>query len=141
MGSLQIAYTLVLMALWLFIIIAETFRNYYIIEVVKDRPNYLQSFIIRGMVALVHAILFNPHNFHEWLPILIYQCATFFVIFSPLLNFTRNESFFYLGKTSGIIDPFLLRYPALHRLLYFLSCLLVVISTVIIVLMYGGSTT
>lgn len=127
-----------LMLLWLSLVPSEVLRNYYIIEVGKEKPNYLQSFIIRGFVALVHAILFNPQTLLEWLPILVFQLSSFFVIFSPMLNKLRNEEYFYLGKESGIIDPFLLRYPTLHRILYFLSALLIVVSAILIIRIYGS---
>lgn len=141
MSFQHIAPTLALIALillWFSLIPAEVLRNYYIIEVDKTKPNYLQSFILRGFIALIHAILFNPQNIIEWLPILVFQLSSFFVIFSPLLNKLRNEEFFYLGKESGFIDPFLLRYPALHRILYFLSALLIIVSAILIIRIYGG---
>lgn len=104
--------------LWvIYILLIEVPRNYYIIEVQKTRPDYLQSFIIRGMVAIIHgAVWLDSNGVHDvsslsvkellllWWPILSFQLASFFVLFPVLLNIFRNKKWNYRGKNSGFFS-------------------------------------
>lgn len=90
--------------IWIVAILSETYRNYYIIEIKKSRPNYLQSFVLRGMAAILHGILFNPHNMGDYLPVLIFQVTSFWLLFEVSLNYLRHKPLLYYGETSGWID-------------------------------------
>jgi len=73
------------------------------------KPNYIIVFIVRGMVAILHAALFNPHNVYDWLPILIFQVTSFWIFFELALNFVRNNPLMYYDNSegdSGFIDRF-----------------------------------
>ncbi len=111
-----------LMVLWLSLIVIEVARNYWMIEVTKTKPTYLQSFIIRGFVAIIHGVGFNPINLLDWLPILTFQCSIFFIIFSPLLNIFRGHKLMYIGSESGIIDHYTYQRPWLYHILYYVCC-------------------
>ena len=90
--------------LWLVFIAAETYRNYYLIEVKKTRPMYLQSFVLRGMAAILHGILFNPHNMADYFPVFIFQVSSFWLLFDLSLNYLRGKPMLYMGEQSGWID-------------------------------------
>lgn len=109
------------MIYWLIFIAIEIARNYYMIVIMKTKPNYLQSFIFRGIAAILHgAYMFDvigtfdgvidmsQFNVLEllgfWMPILTIQVCLFFVLFSPLLNLLRGMKWYYLGKESGWLD-------------------------------------
>lgn len=121
------------MIVWFIFIAFEIARNWYIIERSKARPNYLISFIFRGMAAIAHGIMLDVSNPDEWWPVLIFQVTSFFVLFSPILNIIRGKDFDYLGETSGWLDKIGLKRPAIYWsaygiclfiFIYFLSILL-----------------
>lgn len=118
----------VVLLLWLLLIVAEVFRNYVII--LRGRPNYLFSFINRGAVAILHAVLFNPQGPADWWFVLLWQCTSFFVVFNPLLNFVRNYEFFYLGANSGWIDQFFINKPWAYRMFYGACVLATIVLTI-----------
>ena len=73
------------------------------------KPNYLIMFILRGMAAILHGILFNPHNLYDYLPIFIFQITSFWIFFELGLNLVRGKHWLYydkIEKDSGVIDRF-----------------------------------
>jgi len=92
--------------LWFVFIVAEAYRNYRIIEVNKSRPDYLHSFVVRGMAAIGHGVLFDPHNMADYLPVFILQVSSFWVLFDFALNYMRKKPLLYIGAKSGWIDRF-----------------------------------
>lgn len=121
-----------LMIIWLLLTVIEAARNYWLIEIGKMRPNYLQSFIIRGIIAILHSVGFNPVNFLDWLPILVWQCTGFFILFAPLLNILRGHKLFYIGEESGILDRYTYKYPWAYRILYYISIAAFIYTTIVI---------
>ena len=97
--------------------------------------NYRVWFVIKAMAAIAHGALFNPAGPDDvgiWGTVLIFQITSFWVVFSPTLNLMRNLSFWYLGKNSGWIDAFFLKYPVLYKVLYGLSVGVMIWSTLTI---------
>jgi hypothetical protein len=99
------------MIYWLLFILADIIGNYFVIEVKKSRPNYLQLFTIRGITAIVHAsLIMQVVDLRTWVPVLAYQLASHFTLFSPGLNLARSSIrrkhnwFTYRGKDSGWLD-------------------------------------
>lgn len=91
-----------LLSLWLIPIAANVYmdRN-------GRKPNYLAMFCARGFFAIVHAILFNPHNFFDWWPILLFQVTSFWILFELALNIVRKKPLLYFDTVehdSGLID-------------------------------------
>lgn len=84
--------------LWFLFIAAEVWRNYYIIEKRKSVPNYLQSFIIRGMASILHGIAVGVLNTKEYGLLLVFQCCSFWIIFDIALNLSRGKSPIHRGK-------------------------------------------
>lgn len=111
-------YTLLILS-WIVFIVGEAYTHARLIEVEKERPNYIIVFLIRGMASIVHGVFLDAQNGWHYLDIIIFQCATHWIIFPKLLNELRGKSFWYLGAESGWIDPFLIKHPILHRFLYF----------------------
>lgn len=73
------------------------------------KPIYLVMFVMRGMAAILHGVLFRPENFSEYLPILIFQVTSFWLIFEAALNLVRGKELLYYDTTehdSGYIDEF-----------------------------------
>lgn len=92
------------MLIWILFIAIEIYRNYYIIEVVESRPDYLQSFIIRGIAAILHGVLVGVTEPSDWYPILLYQALSFWILFDISLNLVRRKPILYKGETSGYLD-------------------------------------
>lgn len=90
--------------LWLIFIGVDVYRNYYLIEVKKTRPIYIQSFILRWMVAILHGILFDPRNVADCIPVFIFQVTSFWLLFDLILNYLRKKPMLYMGDQSGWID-------------------------------------
>ena len=93
----------ILLIIWLLFIVAEAYRNYRIIEIGNSRPDYLQSFVLRGMAAIGHGVLFDPANMGEYLPVFIFQVSSFWVLFPVVLNYMRQKPLLYYNTTSGWI--------------------------------------
>lgn len=90
------------LSLWLIFIAVEAHRNYYLIEIKKERPIYSQSFIIRGLAGLIYGILFfNPQSMLEYLPVFLYQLSSFYLLFDLTLNILRSKPLLYVGEHSG----------------------------------------
>ena len=96
--------TTLYLLIWIGFIGLEAYRNYFIIEIKQTRPNYLQSFVIRAMAAILHGILFNPHNMGDYWPVLLYQGISFWILFELLLNYIRQKPLLYYGENSGWLD-------------------------------------
>ena len=92
--------------LWFLFIGLEVYRNWYIIEKKKSKPDYLQSFILRGMAAILHGVFLDVQNTAEWVPILAFQLCSFWVLFDLFLNFVRGKEIFHIG-TANWIDKYL----------------------------------
>lgn len=73
------------------------------------KPNYLLMFILRGMAAILHGVLFNPQNMGDYWPVLLFQVTSFWLIFEIALNLVRGRAVFYYDtkeKDSGWLDRF-----------------------------------
>lgn len=106
-----------ILLLWLIPIAANVYmdRN-------GRKPEYIQMFILRGMAAIIHAILLDvvcdvfPDNLWTysvwgliliWLPVLIFQTTSFWILFEIALNIVRKREVFYFDRKehdSGWID-------------------------------------
>lgn len=116
---------------WIAFIIGHAFFDFYRIKK-DDKPIYLQSFIVRGMVAIAHALLFNPQNVIDWLPVLIFQCSSFWIIFPLLLNGLRRKPALYVGAQSGWTDAYFLNHPVNQVIAKFAALVVMVLSTIVI---------
>jgi hypothetical protein len=88
---------------WFLFIAVEIARNYYVIEVRKSKPVYLQSFIFRGWMAIIHGIMLNVDPV-SWWPVLAFQMTSFWLVFDLVLNVLRGKPWYYRGETSGWLD-------------------------------------
>lgn len=103
--------------LWILFIGADVYRNWYIIEKKKQRPDYLWSFIFRGWFAVLHGILFNPQNVSDAIPIVTYQVTSFWLFFDVALNLARKKHPLYTGANSGWIFDKLGKWPVVYLIL------------------------
>lgn len=132
----------VLLLLFVAVVFLQVFLHYFMIEEMDTKPIYFQWFIIRGMIAIFHAAVFQVMDFWQWLPILVWQLTCHFIIFNPALNKTRSLNkenkgrllyhFWYVGKDSGWLDRLFLKDPNFYRWFYFGCCLVFVVSTIVI---------
>lgn len=124
---------------WILLVILQSFVHNFIIETMKDKPIYMQWFIIRGMVAVFHGALFHLMTLSEYLPILAFQLAAHIIIFNPLLNKLRAIThpngiyhFWYLGNDSGIFDKIFRGNKSSYKVAYFMAILIAVLTSVTI---------
>ena len=86
------------------------------------KPDYLKMFVLRGIAAIVHGVLFDivvgylPDNLHTysvwglfvlWLPLLTFQVTSFWIIFELALNRVRGREWLYFDRKerdSGWVD-------------------------------------
>lgn len=116
---------------WIAFIVGHAFFDFYRIKK-DDKPIYLQSFIIRGMVAIAHALLFNPQNVVDWLPVLIFQLTSFWLFFPLLLNGLRRKPALYVGAQSGWMDYYFLNHPINQWIAKAAALTLMVLSTIVV---------
>lgn len=137
-----------ILLLWLIPIAANVYadRN-------GRKPNYLQMFIIRGMAAIFHAILLDvsvgyfPENLWDysaldmllmWMPILLFQTTSFWIVFEISLNIVRGRELFYFDRKerdSGIIDRVFDALGSGAHLLAKIAALVVCILSIVVI--YG----
>lgn len=120
--------------LWLGFIPYEVRRNYRIIEVHKQKPDYLNSFGFRAFAAAVCLALMsgNYDPVMDWkhsLPIVIYEVTSFYLVFDPWLNLRRGKAWDYQGAQSGWLDKLGKPY---YYFLKVLCAVLLVISIIVI---------
>lgn len=116
---------------WIAFIIGHAFFDFYKIKG-NDKPIYLQSFIIRGIAAILHALLFDPQNTIDWLPVLLFQVTSFWIIFPLLLNGLRRKPALYVGAQSGWIDGYFLNHPVNQVIAKVAALIVLVLSTIVI---------
>jgi len=116
---------------WIAFIIGHAFFDFYRIGK-SEKPIYLQSFIIRGMAAILHALLFNPQNVVDWLPVLLFQVTSFWLFFPAFLNGLRRKPLLYVGTDSGWTDAYFLKHPFNQIIAKVAALVLMVLSTVVI---------
>lgn len=88
--------------IWFIFILIEAIRNYYIIEISKSTPDYLQSFILRGMASILHGIFCNVQDLEQYFYLVVFQTSSFWLLFDLTLNLLRKKDIFYLGENSLI---------------------------------------
>lgn len=88
--------------LWFVFIGAEVVRNWYIIEKQKTTPNYLQSFILRGMASILHGIAVGVLNTQEYLILIGFQVGSFWILFDFALNLSRGKPPMHKGKKNWL---------------------------------------
>lgn len=100
------------MIYWLIFISLELWRNYYLIEKQKIKPDYGGSFIFRAFFGMVCLIIANPYfdpagnplTILQALPFAVFQLSSFYLLFDPILNLLRGKKWDYKGKDSGWLD-------------------------------------
>ena len=95
-----------MITLFLLLWLLPIFGNVYL-DRTGRKPNYLIMFILRGMAAILHGILFNPHNLYDYLPIFLFQITSFWLLFEIFLNVIRHKPLLYFDNVehdSGWID-------------------------------------
>ena len=125
--------------LWLIFIALEIARNYILIEVLKLRPHYGHSALIRFGFAVI--FLFKRHP--EFDPLgdvttifpattyALFQWTSFYLLFDLILNLLRGKPIDYQGKNSRFTD-------SLDKQMYYLlkvGAVVVLILTLLV--MYG----
>lgn len=118
--------------LWLVFIAWEVRRNYRIIEVHKERPDYLNSFGVRCFFGTLSLFLmcqsWDPGYWSTWiqaLPAIVYELSSFYTVFDPALNIARGKPWDYQGKDSGMV------FDKLPKWLYYSLKVLCVIALVV----------
>lgn len=116
---------------WIAFIIGHSFFDFYRIGK-SEKPIYLQSFIIRGMAAILHALLFNRQIPRDWWPVLIFQVTSFWLIFPLFLNGLRRKPAMYVGAQSGWLDFYFLNHPVNQWIAKAAALFLMILSTIVI---------
>jgi len=91
------------MILWIIYILAEVLIQSYLIDKKNWKPVYFQLFVIRGMAAIVHGIYLDVSP-ETYLPVIVWQVCSFWILFDLGLNIARGKAWYYRGKTSGWLD-------------------------------------
>lgn len=97
------------MIYWILFILLEIRRNYVIIEIDKERPNYLHSFGFRAFFAFLGICITYPHydpimEIYKVWPYIVFQLSSFWILFDLGLNISRGKELLYKGKNSGLLD-------------------------------------
>jgi hypothetical protein len=97
------------MIYWLLFIILEIRRHYVIVEIDKERPNYLASFGMRAFFGFVGVCIMYPYVdpvmeiYKAWVYVL-FQLTSFWILFDLGLNLYRQKPWYHKGKNSGWLD-------------------------------------
>jgi len=100
------------------------------------KPNYIQMFVIRGMAAIAHGILFNPHNMWDYAPVFVFQITSFWILFEIGLNIVTKKPILYYDRKegdSGTIDRFFKwAGPGAHLVAKLAALVLCILSIIVI---------
>lgn len=117
------------MIYWLLYILLESKVQSFLIDKKQWKPNYIQLFLIRGIIAfLFGAFIVGVINYQQLLINTIFQLTSFWIFFDMFLNYFRNKPFLYKGKTSGWLDklPYSFYIP-----LKIITLIIVIVSFII----------
>ena len=100
------------------------------------KPNYLMMFILRGMAAILHGVMFQPENWGEYFPVFVFQVTSFWLFFEAALNIVRKKPLLYYDMKegdSGWIDRFFkwTGKPA-HTVAKIAALILMILSIIVI---------
>lgn len=109
--------TTIYLLIWVVYIAADVWCNFYIIEQINSRPDYLKLNIIRGVAF----VLYGRFVWDLWLDlhslyIFIFCTTSFWIGFDLALNIARNKHPLYIGQNSGWIDQYGFKYPVIYYL-------------------------
>lgn len=91
--------------LWIAYTGFDVWINYRIIEINKNRPDYLLMNCFRGLALITYLSLIWKFQWTWWHANLILLCLTFFwIAFDLSLNLLRKKHPLYIGAESGWID-------------------------------------
>lgn len=103
-----------LLFLWVTYPLIEALTQFELRVNYEWKPNYLQLFCIRGIVAIVHGALmdveidalhyYSRFEYLQPLLLLTFQVTSFWIIFDPVYNHLTDQNIFYRGKESGWMD-------------------------------------
>ena len=93
-----------MMFLWLLYILFEARLQAYLIDHKGWKPNYIQLFITRGIVSILHGVILDTQAGWEYPVLVVFQTTTFWIGFDLLLNLFRGKPWNYKGKDSGWLD-------------------------------------
>ena len=100
------------------------------------KPNYLLMFVLRGIAAILHGVLFNPQDMADYWPVFLFQVTSFWILFEIALNLVRGREVFYYDrkeKDSGWIDKlFAWAGPFWHIIAKIVATILMVWSIILI---------
>ncbi len=100
------------------------------------KPFYLAMFIIRGIAAICHGVLFNPQNTADYLPVFIFQVTSFWLLFELGLNILQKRPLLYYDRKegdSGWIDRFFAFVgPTWHAVAKFCALIVCILSIIYI---------
>lgn len=122
--------------IWLIFVVLEITRNYILIEVLKLRPHYGYSAIIRFGFAAIFLFWRHPEfdplgDVTTIFPSTVYalfQWSSFYILFDPILNLLRGKPVFYQGEHSGYTDG--LSSPK-YLMLKAASLVILILSTIV----------
>jgi hypothetical protein len=96
--------------IWIVLVIAEAFFHAKMIER-GSKPIYIQWFIIRAIVAILHGIFadvisknFELFSMADYWPLFLFQVTSHYLIFDYTLNKLRKLDWDYRGEDSGWLD-------------------------------------
>lgn len=107
--------TTIYLLIWVVYIAADVWCNFYIIEQINSRPDYLKLNIIRGVAF----VLYGRFVWDLWLDlhslyIFLYCTTSFWLLFDLVLNISRGKHPLYIGQNSGYIDQYGFKNPFLY---------------------------
>ena len=98
---------------WIGFIAFHIWFNWYLIVKRKVSPSYWGNFLYRVFAAAICLFIMHPQfdplgDLYSWwgVPKIIgYEVGSFYLLFDPFLNWSRDLVIHYRGKKSGWIDP------------------------------------
>lgn len=106
---------------WLLIPIVNAFIDAWIIERLKQPIDHLIEAIFRGMVMILYgALVFDAQDGPQGMAVIIYEVASFYLVFELVLNLLRRKPWNYLGNTAAL-DRFLSKRRPIYYLLKLIS--------------------
>jgi hypothetical protein len=93
--------------LWLIVIAAFVYADYYQIKKKHSRPFYLLENILKGAAFICYGSLIWQTQYEPFTVVLFLWCVTtYWLLFDIALGIALHSDPLYVGRTSGWIDRF-----------------------------------
>lgn len=98
--------------IWIAVIAAFVYADWYQIKKKKSRPFYLLENILKGFFFIVYgAVIWDTQNDIRTVNLLLWCASAWWILFDIAMGIVLHSNPIYIGPGSGWIDRLGIKYP------------------------------